>query len=282
MGIFDKFKRKNEQATKTEKMAETKSKDESVANNGNRFTFMAEDIFSLTGQGIVVVGFVVGKITTGDAYYMYHPSKTITVGMIEGIENGPGHLCTTAENQNVAIKMGNMNKEDIPVFTVLSSIRPQTQTDVNKAVENPDLLGLMTGYGRFSSNIDYLNILIYRIAHAKFLMAMYLDNEPIQNDDGTVTLNEGTTIGFPSLTSNDNTSAMPIFTDWNELGKWTTVFDEQHPPKTAINSFQDAVRICADNNDGVVINPFGKTPIFLSNSMITKIMNSDGYKREFG
>lgn len=282
MGIFDKFKKKKEYISETEKATETKLEDGTVANNGCRFTFMVEDVFSIKEQGIIVVGFVKGRVSVGDAYYLYHPSEPIGVGMIEGMESAPRQMCSTAENQHVAIKIGNMKKENVPCFTVLSSIRPQTLIDVNKAVENPQLLGLMSGYDRFCENVGYMNILIYQIVHAKFLLAMYVDKELDQNDNGIVTFNENTTIGFPTVTSNDNKSAVPVFTDWTALAKWTNVFSEQHLPKTAINSFQDVVCISSNGNDGIVINPFGKNPIFLSNDMITKIVNAEGYRKEFG
>ena len=47
-------------------------------------------------------------------------------------------------------------------------------------------------------------------------------------------------------------------------------------------TFGQAAAISFNGNDGVVINPFDEAPVFFSNDFIKKIMDSAGYRREFG
>lgn len=256
-----------------------------MANEGRRFTFVVEDTFQLLhDQGIVVVGFLHGEAKVGDAAYIMLSNNEIILTEIHGMEAGPNKIVQSAENQNLGLLFRDIKKkEDIPKLSVITSIRPQNTIDVNQSIENPQLLGLSFEYPSLNENSYYINLLIYVICHSNYLAAMYLDTQPQNNGDGTVTFTQNTTMGFPSLKDpeDETKSVIPVFTDWVALANWKNVFDETHPPKTLILRFPDAVSMCKDSFSGIVINPFGPVPIFLSKKMIEKITSMEGYQQEF-
>lgn len=128
--------------------------------------------------------------------------------------------------------------------------------DVNKPVENPNLIALMQEFDRNRTN-ENTNALLDEIAlNAHFLSVIVLSEEPEANVNGTKTFKAGSTIQFPMLTSQDNQTYYPVFTDWMELGKWQGVTS----PKTLILTFDDYASMVLQNQDsqGLVINPFGE------------------------
>lgn len=279
MGIFDKWKKK----VKNEK--ESSKGEKQAVNDNRRFTFLVEDTFQLKENlGIVVVGNVHGTVRVHDAVYIMQPGSAITLAEISGLEIPQKGRVEEAKNEPVSIWLTDIkDKNTISKFSVFTSIRPQTVVDVESAVENPYVLGLSLEYRRFCNEADYLNLLIYEIAHGHYITPVYMSKEPERQADGSCVMREGATMGFLSLKDpqDETKDVFPIFTDWNALSKWENVFNEEHPPKTVILRFQDCVSFVQKNDSGMVINPYGPTPVFLSADMIKKITNLEGYKAEF-
>ncbi|MGN1119041.1 MAG: enhanced serine sensitivity protein SseB C-terminal domain-containing protein [Oscillospiraceae bacterium] len=140
--------------------------------------------------------------------------------------------------------------------------------DVNKPVENPKLSELLKQRAECIRQNDEeakakLDSLMNRIAeevcmNAHFLAPVKLSEPPERNDDGTVTLQKDTTVGFVMLNGRDNTRWHPAFTDWNELSKWKNEVSYGEQPQTLILSFDDFSGMIGGNTavKGLVINPF--------------------------
>lgn len=267
--------------SKEEKKAEAVA---GVANDGRRFTLLAEDAHEMeNNQGIVIGGMLHGSIQKEDTVYVLLPNGMITLTKVDAIEVGPGQYAERAENQKAALHFHDIKElNKVPRFSVLTSIRPQTTVDVSTSIENPQLLGLSIDYPRLCKDQTYLNLLIYVVCHTNFIVPTSMDKEPQKNGDGTATFTQRTMVRFPSLTDpNDKSKTLfPVFTDWSALSNWKNIFDEKHPAKTMIIKFPDAVAISRGN--GIVINPFGPTSILLSSETIAQIVNMEGYKKEFG
>lgn len=279
MGLFDKLRKKENKEISQDKSAMNGS----CTNDNRRFFLLVEDVFQLNqNMGIVVVGKVYGKIRVGDAVYLYHPGKAITLATVGGIEIARS-IVQEAENQNVGIRLPDIkDKSELEKYTVMTSIRPQTVVDVNIAVENPQLLGLSMEYSRFNQDMVYLNALTYAICHSHFIVPVYLSKEPESNGDDTCTFREGAEMSFLSVTEPDTSKNLfPVFTDWNALGQWKNIFTGQSP-RTMILRFPDAVTITKKGHEGLVINPYGPVSIILSMDLIDKIIAMEGYQREFG
>lgn len=197
MGIFDKLKNigKSEKTEQEEKKSGEQQFTD-CANDGRKFTYMVEDIFQIKDkQGIVVVGTIYGTICEGDAVYIMCPGNAITLTEVSGLELKPQGKVKEASNQPVAIWLKDIkDKSKIARFSVLTSIRPQTVVDVNTAVENPYVLGLAREYGRFYKEADYINLLVYQIAHGHYITPIYMNKEPETQENGKCVMGEGTTM----------------------------------------------------------------------------------------
>lgn len=254
------------------------------AGGKRRFTLLVEGISPLPQeQGVVVAGSLYGTLQKGDAIYMIHPMGNITTTRVEGIEVGQGQTADRAENQKITMLLKDVkNVNQVPKYTVLTSIKPQTTADVNTAVENPQLLGMSMDYPRLCKDNTYLNLLVYVICHAHYVVPVSVDKEPENNGDGAAVFRKETRMRFPSLQdpAEKSRNIFPVFTDWTALANWKNLFDEKHPPKSVIMRFPDVVSVCKGN--GIVLNPFGPASILLSEKMIEQIVGMEGYKQEFG
>ena len=290
MGLFDKFKKKdNNEGAGADHLSQegviSEAAKGNAANSERGFTLLVEDTFNLKDNtGIVVVGTVHGVMTVGDAAYVLHPGNAITTTTIGGIEVAKDERSKVAIDQPIGLMLpGIKDKSQIAKYSVITSIHPQTVVDVNTAVENPYILGMSLEYSRFANDPEFSSLLVYKIAHGHYLAPMRLDKEPDKNPDGTCTFKEGATMGFISLKSNDEKgdNVFPVFTDWRTLGNWKQLFDNDNPPKTMIFSFPDCVTLTKKGNEGMVINPFGPSSIYVPMSLIDSVINSEGYKQEF-
>lgn len=289
MGLLDIFKKNKE--TKADETAQIPEKENAGTCNpegGRRFTLLIEDVFQLKDDGgVVVVGNVHGTIGKGDSVYLIHPGNKISLATVQGLETKIGDIMNhleTATDIPVSVMITDIRqKSEIEKFSLLTSIRPQPGVDVNTGVENPYVLGLSCEYGRFQKDNEYLNILIYEIAHAHYLVPVILGSEPEADGTGKAVFTKDTTMTLPSLSHPEDEEKLvfPVFTDWKELNRWEGIFSEEHPAKTMIFLFPDCSMFATNQNSGMVINPFSQNPIFLPDTMIDNIRNSPGYQNEF-
>lgn len=263
----------------------------SASSDGTHFVLLVEDIIESEGSmDVMAVGFVHGEIKVTDVVYIIQPAGKISLSSVESIEvieTESKRSVSTAKEQRIGIRFSNIkNKEALPKLTVLTNIRPQTVVDANTGVQNPQLLGLLYEYTKMreSNNTDYLNLLIFSVCRSRYIVPVHLDNEPVKGDDGKAVFTKGTKISFPTLRhpQNEKLPVLPLFTDWEALGRWKNVFDQKHPPKTMILNFPDAVKISTKGSQGIAVNPFGPMSLMLPPDMIKMITNTAGYKRDFG
>lgn len=292
MGLFKKSKKKNNESVNTvankneEKLSQQapggpmNEQDnpllKAVANDGRRFTMLAENVILLEdGQGIQVTGVIYGNLQLDDMVYFILPNNMIMYSRVDGIEIGEGQSASKAENQGAVLYFKDIKDVNcVPKYTVLTSIHPQDRTEEQDAIENPHLLGLSRDFHRLSGDSEYFNIFIYVLCHAHFLV-------PVKTPEGVDKEMEGQ-LQFPSLKDpkNPNKALFPIFTDWLALVGWQALFEDSKPPKAVMLRFPDAVNICKGN--GMILNPFGPTAIMISDKLIEQIVNVEGYKKEFG
>lgn len=317
MGLFDKFKKKNTTDSYEEVIVEEK-KDEmpveekqepvapvekeqeapsapvpqkqeepseaEVANEGRRFTLLVENAKQLAeDEGIMIAGMLYGTLHIGDEVYLLLPNHAVRTTQIDGIEIAAGQNAETAENQKVVLQFKEIKDINmVPKYTVITSIRPQDNPTVNTMIENPQLLGLSMDYPRLNKDPLYMNLLVFELCHAHFLVPARVAANTVKNDDGESVFKQDTQVRFPGIQDpmDSSKSVFTIFTDWRALANWKNLFDKNHPPKAIIMRFPDVVNVAAGN--GVMLNAFGPTSIYLPAEVVDKITSLDGYKQEFG
>lgn len=106
------------------------------------------------------------------------------------------------------------------------------------------------------------------IYNAKYLMPMdtsKMNMEKTNGNSGECVIKENSIIQFPLITSSQDKSFYPFFTDWNEFRK----YDKEQKFGGNIATFDD-IKYFIDKADGISINPFGVN-ITLSKEMVNVI-----------
>ncbi len=299
MGLFDKLKKKkamteeavsdfvdsvSEEESAEVAEAATAVEEEKKAmppvqedDGERRFTMLVDQTFQLEGdEGILVVGDVFGKIKQGDRIYVLLPNNRMVATAVDEMEIGPGRAATEAENDKIAIKITDIKrKEMVPPLTVITNIAPNPDAKEGKELENPLLLGMTMEYPVRGQEPTYNNLLIFLMCHTRFVVPASIT--AVSEEKGAPQQ-----VRFPTLPDRNDTGRqlLPVFTDWQALSRWEGLFDEEHPEKSVIMTFPEAVAIC--KGEGIVINPFGPMTIVITAENIKQIVNLDSYKKEFG
>lgn len=249
-----------------------------------RFTLLVEDAVRPSRvQGTIVIGMLHGKVREGDTIYLYQSSKPAMELVVNGIETGPRKAVNVAQNQQVGLCLDVGEKDAIPRYAVISSISPQDAADT-AMVENPRLLGLSMEYPRLHTNQDYINLLLYELCQARFVVPFYMDRPPLPNPDGTLSFGKDAKVGFPSLrkSGDEARSVFPVFTDGGALWNWKDAFHPEQPKQIAQIRFPEVIRHVKNGNEGMVLNPFGPVPVFLPLDLLEKVEQTDVYRKLSG
>lgn len=261
-----------------------------MTSSGRRFVYLIEDKFNYhleTDDITVVVGTVHGTVHINDEVYVIdHAGKTLLthIKQLESMsEKGTEHpdSCTDAP---IALLLG-VSSSEIDKFCVVTNIKPWVTEDVNLAVENPYLLGMLYGE-KFRDDNLYFSKFVYALAHAHYLTAITMSKPPVDKGNGTSVIEAQTQINFHMLSNNNypGKHTLAVFTDWVELNKWKDVpRDEKGEIQTMILRFQDIVSLAVDPSvNGCVINAFSELNLFVPTAMIDQITGLEGYRKEHG
>lgn len=144
------------------------------------------------------------------------------------------------------------------------------KVDVNKPVENPELLKFLNELDK-TSDENKRNDLLDNIAReftlkSNLLSIVKVDDDAIaQKQDGQKYFKQDSTISFVQFKSEDDKVYFPAFTDWNELRKGDSYKNEY--VKTLIMSFDDYFALVKDSGAGVVINPYSHNLAFTNGNL---------------
>ncbi len=157
-----------------------------------------------------------------------------------------------ATNKDLSAEVPTANQ---PVSPAHDSSIENKQPDVNKPVENPKLKQLFERWKISKSDIDLDAVLEEIALHSWFITVFESSKEFAQKGEKGTIVEKDTILSFPMISDTEGHAYQPVFTDWNELGKWSAI---KEPPKTMIFSFDDLhVMISKLNNiAGFVINPY--------------------------
>ena len=264
--------------------------EEGFANAPGRFFYLVEDKFDyhLDSDGYAVVtGTVHGTVNNGDAAYIIdHTGKTLLaeIKQLESVsDNGKEHPDSYTDGP-VALVLG-VSPAEVEKYCVVTNVRPWINKDVNTAVENPYLVGMLYG-NDFRDDPLYFGKFVYALAHAHYLTAITLSKPPVDKGNGTSVIEAQTQINFHMLSNNSypGKGTIAVFTDWVELNKWKDApRDDQGDIQTMILKFPDIVRLAANPDvNGYVINAFSELNLFVPTSMIDNITSLKGYRMEHG
>ena len=254
---------------------------ENVLQKDRRYTILLEKKTAVEMDRTDVEGMVHGEIRCGDQLYALYPHQKEQVCRIAAIHAGDQKVAK-AKDMPAVITLTDLTKQELPAYTVLSSIHPaetQLSSGVNTA-ENPYLIGILMEYARFYRDPNYYNLLVYSICHSQYLAAGNAQSV-LKNTDIMDILPNRTDVGFPAVTPvGGKEQILPIFTDWDALHRWKDMITAGNSVTIALN-FQQLIPLLQDRFTGLVINPFGPKPFALPKELISSIVSSSGYQKEF-
>lgn len=145
-------------------------------------------------------------------------------------------------------------------------VEKRPRPDVNQPVENPRLKELLEKWREDGTQENTGNVLEEIVLRAWFLSVFETSEEPRHEGDGKAVFEKDTVLSFPMVSGADGKMLRPVFTDWEELGRWQGL---SAPPKTLILSFDDLYAMVAKSEDvtGVVVNPFGDSFVIAREAM---------------
>ncbi|ACM19352.1 hypothetical protein Geob_0990 [Geotalea daltonii FRC-32] len=131
--------------------------------------------------------------------------------------------------------------------------------DVNKPVENPDLVAAIQNHANHNSNESTVE-LVEAIRKAVFLAA--IDERGLNKQEigkGEIEIQKGSKFGILEVQDSDNRRLLTLFTDWKEFQNYApSHFSGLIMPSNQVSSY-----VQTGSYDGVVINPGGNAlPIY--------------------
>ncbi|MBQ3970305.1 MAG: SseB family protein [Clostridia bacterium] len=266
---------KTKEAEKTKK-PEKKAESSVLKAEEKRFTLVVENAYNAKdGKGVIIGGNLHGKLKKNDKVFVIHPVlKDMLEVTVDELEDAPMSLVDEAENTRVGIKFASIDdRNKIPKFSVVTNIQPHAKPSANNPVDNPYLLGLTREYTNLIKDKAFEQTFTFAVFSSGYVTPVKVDMDPEKTTDNKAVLKKGTKVSFKLLhhPNDDNILALPIFTDYIELKKWQNAYSDSETPQNFFMSFEQ----CADiglKNGGMVINPFGSSPVFVPKEVITQTL----------
>lgn len=250
-----------------------------------RCSLLVEEVYeSGRMEGVVVSGYLHGRVNVGDTMFLYHPEKPVMIVHIIGIELGVREMAETAKNQQVNLCLDLQSVEDVGRYAVLTSVKPVPRELAGRLIENPRMFGLMMEYGRLYTNSVYMDALLYELCYSTFVVPLYMEKPPVPQPDGTLKFEEGTFVGFRPIqkAGSENTLVFPAFTDEVAIAAWKDAYQEGQPRQVATMQLPHLIEYVGTANEGLVINPFGPVPVFFPKELLEQVKESEVFINRYG
>lgn len=285
MGVFRWSKDKKNAKKVVQKSAQKAAQDMTQKSSGEtkrkrerRYTLLVEEVYeSSRMDGVIVRGYLHGRVKQGDTMYLYHPEKPTKAVHITEIEIGPRQMAETARNQLVDLCLDLQSVEDVGRYAVLTSVKPVPRELADRLIENQRLFGLMMEYGRLYSNSVYMDALLYELCYAKFVLPFYMEKPPVPQPDGTLAFEKDTFVGFRSIkmAGEEGQTVFPAFTDEIAIAAWKDAYKEGQPRQVGTMQLPHLLENVRKGSAGLVINPFGPVPVFFPKELLDQVEKSD-------
>lgn len=282
MGLFHFGKKKEKELEKSAETVEYKRiadkvniKEKSCTNDENRrFVMLIEEAFPAQGKdGIVTVGMMYGTIKNGDTVYLLEPGDQICMVNVIGLavrDGGKMEPVEEAANRLTGVKIYDISgRNKVAKYSVLTSVKPQSNRKDPSSIENPYVWGLSSGYQKFIKDTDYFNILISELLMTNVLVPMYKEEE-----------------GYAALSRTDSSGKadLLVFTDKYQmlLGDWKKAIEREGDLQITAMRFTDCIEmICSQNKKkaGIAVNAYGGFSLLLSEKMLYMIYQSGEFQR---
>lgn len=241
-----------------------------------RFTMLVKSCKD-TGS-IVLEGYVHGTVSKEEVTVLFKSGKVSHL-KIAKITDGAGNDLEVIKDSHANIWFEHIDESDDFKYALLTNIEFQIESDVNKAVENPYILGLLYEYDNYYKDEDFVNLFFREMVSAHYLLPIHMSGD--FKGSGETVLKKDTKINIYGINLEGGVTALPVFTDWVALKKWSDMGATNWKMETIIESFPDIVGFLKGEG-GFIINPYGPQSFYMNSENINNIVNSSGYQSQFG
>lgn len=227
---------------------------------------------------ILLVGDVYGTVKKEDVTILFKDGKVSHLKVAKLIDS-TGNDCESVTDAYAKIGFENIDKGDDFKCALITNIDFQIESDVNKAVENPYILGLLYEYDNYYKDEDFVNLFFREMVSAHYLLPVRMSGD--FTGSGETVLKKDTKINIYGIELEGGIDALPVFTDWTALKNWADKGPANWKQETIIVRFPDILG-CLKNDGGFIINPYGPKSFYMNSENINSIVNSPGYQSQFG
>ena len=241
-----------------------------------RFTMLVKG--SKDEGSILLEGDVYGTVKKEDVTVLFKDGKVSHLKIARLIDSA-GNDCESVTDAYANIGFESIDKGDDFKYALITNIDFQIESDVNKAVENPYILGLLYEYDNNYNDEDFINLFFREMVMSHYLLPVRMSED--FKGSGSTVLKKDTKIDIYGIELQGGINALPVFTDWVALKNWADKGPANWKQETIIVRFPDILG-CLKNDGGFIINPYGPTSFYMNSENINNIVNSPGYQSQFG
>ena len=241
-----------------------------------RFTMLVKG--SKDEGSILLEGDVYGTVKKEDVTVLFKDGKVSHLKIARLIDSA-GNDCESVTDAYANIGFESIDKGDDFKYALITNIDFQIESDVNKAVENPYILGLLYEYDNYYKDEDFVNLFFREMVSAHYLLPIHMSGD--FKGSGETVLKKDTKINIYGINLEGGVTALPVFTDWTALKNWADKGPANWKQETIIVRFPDILG-CLKNEGGFIINPYGPQSFYMNSENINNIVNSSGYQSQFG
>ncbi len=241
-----------------------------------RFTMLVKG--SKDEGSILLVGDVYGTVKKENVTVLFKDGKVSHLKIARLIDSA-GNDCESVTDAYANIGFESIDKGDDFKYALITNIDFQIESDVNKAVENPYILGLLYEYDNNYNDEDFINLFFREMVMSHYLLPVRMSED--FKGSGSTVLKKDTKIDIYGIELQGGINALPVFTDWVALKKWSDMGAINWKMETIIESFPDIVGFLKGEG-GFIINPYGPQSFYMNSENINNIVNSSGYQSQFG
>ena len=227
---------------------------------------------------ILLVGDVYGTVKKEDVTVLFKDGKVSHLKVAKLIDS-TGNDCESVTDAYAKIGFKNIDKGEDFKYALITNIDFQIESDVNKAVENPYILGLLYEYDNNCNDEDFINLFFREMVMSHYLLPVRMSED--FKGSGSTVLKKDTKIDIYGIELQGGINALPVFTDWTALKNWSDKGATNWKMETIIESFPDIVGFLKGEG-GFIINPYGPQSFYMNSESISSIVNSPGYQSQFG
>ena len=229
-------------------------------------------------ESILLEGDVYGTVKKEDVTVLFKDGKVSHLKIAKLIDS-TGNDCEFVTDAYAKIGFESIDKGDDFKYALITNIDFQIESDVNKAVENPYIFGLLYEYDNYYKDEDFVNLFFREMVSAHYLLPIHMSGD--FKGSGETVLKKDTKINIYGINLEGGVTALPVFTDWTALKNWADKGPANWKQETIIVRFPDILG-CLKNEGGFIINPYGPQSFYMNSENINNIVNSSGYQSQFG